>query len=437
LGITLTEVLISMGILTLGLLGVAALIPVGGFYQQKAEIADRASAIAQAAMNELVTSGMLDPRAWRVMTPFPKNTAPAQWNTYFPSDGNAGTSQFVRPFAAALSQALAQTQTLNDRTLIGRQFGSAFVIDPLGVATLALRDGSNSNRNQVALPYPSSVFSLSTSPFYTAWQTAGLGYTGQTWPIRRVTFHQSDKWPMDFRTAGYHFRGRDDLAFDFPTRDDRPAIQNWDVANVGNTLVPLARQWSGDYSWLISVVPLTTAARDAMATNPASYSYEVSVVVFYKRAMNPAIPTNNAELISAAAYERGVAARIVSSGITGGEVLLERIPASQENIPQSDDPFTQLKIGNWIMLCGPHPNSSTAEPRFVMKWYEVISVERQAPGITNPVTQRLVTLRGPEWPWRPGGTYANNLCAAIVRGAVTVHTKTMRLEGGSSAWAMR
>ena len=50
--ITLTEVLISLGILTIGLLGVAALFPVGSYYMQKGEIADRGSAIAQAAFND-------------------------------------------------------------------------------------------------------------------------------------------------------------------------------------------------------------------------------------------------------------------------------------------------------------------------------------------------------------------------------------------------
>ena len=39
-GISLTEVLIAMGLLTLGLLGVAAIFPVGGYYMQKATIAD-------------------------------------------------------------------------------------------------------------------------------------------------------------------------------------------------------------------------------------------------------------------------------------------------------------------------------------------------------------------------------------------------------------
>src|SRR6476646_4223806 len=68
-GLSLTEVLISMGILTLGLLGVASVFPVGSFYMQKAEISDKGSAIAQSVMNDIMARGMLNPRAWYAMVP--------------------------------------------------------------------------------------------------------------------------------------------------------------------------------------------------------------------------------------------------------------------------------------------------------------------------------------------------------------------------------
>ena len=64
-----------MGILTLGLLGVAAVFPVGSFYMQKAEISDSGSAIAQSVMNDIVARGMLNPGAWYVM--MPTTTRPA------------------------------------------------------------------------------------------------------------------------------------------------------------------------------------------------------------------------------------------------------------------------------------------------------------------------------------------------------------------------
>ena len=62
-------------------------------------------------------------------------------------------------------------------------------------------------------------------------------------------------------------------------------MQNWDTANVSGTQTPLARQWTGDYSWIVTVVPTTNAARDGMARNPEGFAYDVSVVVFYKRVL--------------------------------------------------------------------------------------------------------------------------------------------------------
>ena len=58
-GITLLEVLISMGILTIGLASVAALIPAGRSQAVKAAIYDRGSTLASNAAADLITRGFL------------------------------------------------------------------------------------------------------------------------------------------------------------------------------------------------------------------------------------------------------------------------------------------------------------------------------------------------------------------------------------------
>ncbi len=85
-GLSLTEVLIAMGILTLGLLGVASVFPVGGYYMQQAEIKDHASAIAQSVMSDIMARGMLNPRSWYVMVPDPSTRRNQLWNIAFLSD---------------------------------------------------------------------------------------------------------------------------------------------------------------------------------------------------------------------------------------------------------------------------------------------------------------------------------------------------------------
>jgi hypothetical protein len=92
------------------------------------------------------------------------------------------------------------------------------------------------------------------------------------------------------------------------------------------------------------------------------------------------------------------------------------------------------------MLCGPKPIMATlptpADAEFTAGWYQVQSIDEEAPGlITDSTKQRVLSLRGPEWLWRPaiGGLpdnadLSNNLCVGIFPGAVAVHTKTMRLQ---------
>src|SRR4051794_2306505 len=119
-GISLTEVLIAMGIMTVGLLGVASVFPVGGWYMQKAEIADRGSAIAQSVMSDLIARGMLNPSAWFLQVPAPANNGASTSPNYFyskvdgkytpiapkPVASGAVNSTFTRPFVEALLQGL-------------------------------------------------------------------------------------------------------------------------------------------------------------------------------------------------------------------------------------------------------------------------------------------------------------------------------------------
>lgn len=76
-GVSLMEVLMSIFILTVGLLGMASLIPVGGFQVSEAIKADRAAAVGRAAFYEVRIRGLLDPRKWN----------------------NAGDIDLQRPFA--------------------------------------------------------------------------------------------------------------------------------------------------------------------------------------------------------------------------------------------------------------------------------------------------------------------------------------------------
>jgi hypothetical protein len=446
-------------------LGVASIFPVGSFYIAKAEIADRGSAIAQAVMSDITARGMLNPWAWYVMTPSPQSNSLGHPNYEFQSvDGKYTTNRapiagtFTRPFAETLLEglrvnsiqtAIAGLAAAPGATTVTKQFGSAYVIDPMYVAAACVPNQSFPN-NRIAYAYPASAWmtpARNGGQYYshTGWDPwKAANFNQLTWPIRRATLQQSNGWQLGARMAEHLFRGTDELATEFPDRDDRPAAQNWDVlVNNSGGSMPLARQWVGDYSWIVCVVPTTSAARDGMARNPESFAYDVSVVVFYKRPLPAGPPQSSAELMNAAVTERAVGAKIVSTGLTGGELLLTDIDNSLKR-GSSESAFTHLKTGQWIMLCGPHPNSSVLEPRFALNWYQVQSIDTEGTGIANfdPTIHRVVAVRGPQWPWLPAQDLtnyqhlSNDLCVGICRGAVAVHTRTLRLDSSRSGGGM-
>jgi hypothetical protein len=475
LGISLTEVLIAMGIMTVGLLGVASVFPVGSWYARKADIADQGSAIAQSAMNDLVTRGLLNPDAWFAMTPPAGTPGATSPNFTFSSDGkytplgNKKPGTFTRPFAETLAEGLKLNP--GNSAVLAKQFGHAYVIDPMFCAVAARNtNAANANSNLAAWAFPSAAYFANPQPawmYYTnalwePWRRSGNG-KDQCWPIRRVTFQSSfaalgdpnpGGWPMDITSASSVCRANDDLTFDFPQRADRPSIQSWDTTSAtSGALIPLSRKWTGDYSWIATVLATNDAARNGMAGNPEGFAYDVSVVVFYKRVLPPNLSTDPAsaiaiDLTDVSSTERSVGATILSSGMNGGELLLSDMnDVKDANTPPQPLPaFDNLKVGNWIMLCGPHPNSTTEEPRFVLNWYQVLSVDGKGRRLNNQGTdnpppassepeRRVVTVRGPQWPWAAAATpynrtasISNDLCVGIFRGAVAVHAKTVRLE---------
>ena len=70
-GITLMEVLISIGILSIGLASVVALIPAGGSQAKKTVIEDRRGAMGAGAIADVVNYGMLNPATWSTIPTAP------------------------------------------------------------------------------------------------------------------------------------------------------------------------------------------------------------------------------------------------------------------------------------------------------------------------------------------------------------------------------
>lgn len=467
-GLTLAEVLVSMGIMTIGLLGVASLFPVGGHYMQQGEIADTANAIAQAALDDAIIRGHLNPENWVVLdidnlkftdpsTPNRPGTTPAQVNV----------SRFTDALEGAMHFRTLSTPTANAMRSLGGLYldgfyGAAFIIDPLGMASgLAVDDTSaapHENREQT-IPrrrFPAFITASGNTyeanqlnlPSWRPWDLSTAQSTFRSWPIRRITTSIAiQDWNnSSFRTmlpaARKLFTANDDLALTLPNDSDSPArqrLETWQNSSNGNAIQPASRQAGGNYSWIISVSPGSSEARDALAMQPDAYQYDVSVVVFHKRVLGEGFE-------GALEAERLVNAKVVTTGTSGGELLLEKRP-SENSDPYASfpSPFEELRSGEYVMVTGPHPLSSNRRPMLFSQWYRVQSIEDSGSTNLQGASQTLdregrvlVSLRGPDWPWQETSDLndntllSNDLRVTIVPGAVAVHTKSMRLESGVS-----
>lgn len=159
-GITLLEVLISIGILSVGLASVMALIPAGGNQAKKAVVEDRRGTMAVSAFADLVNYGMLNTATWSttptapyriVIDPIGNNTFPATGLTAVDvSSIAAGSAAASLVFAAGDDLAyvddttksdpenypqIAKLTTGNERRLAEGSFSWLATIVPSGTTT--------------------------------------------------------------------------------------------------------------------------------------------------------------------------------------------------------------------------------------------------------------------------------------------------------------
>lgn len=413
-GISLMEVLISMFVLLFGLMGVAAIFPVGNYYAVEGEKHDLGQLIAQNAFEEIQARGMLRPELWLYANGRPNGTV---GSATVPTE--TGGTELIQPPGAT------SPGWFNIVPGVGPDPGSghAWVIDPMSSASAI--SGTAHLDLWPLLPASKAI---------NIW--FGMGVEGNRWPVRRITLPIPDpntggSQPLTPSVAETIFRLRDDLAVEMPERDDAPSIQRWNTADIDNTgnanNTPndpnddtlLSRQYHGNFSWLVTIVPPTEQAHESM--QPAlrqRYPYEVSVVVFYKRVPTPAPET-----------ERLLQAEM----LPGGELVMYG-----GTIEEVDKSLEGIKSGDWVAVMGVNETSGA----FMLKWYRLLALDEETDtqvnhGYTiksNPVSNlvlRRAMLLGPDWHFPPGANEVRNLRVAILPGVASVVTREMVLEQDS------
>jgi hypothetical protein len=453
-----------MFVLLFGLMGVAAIFPVGSHYASRGEQFERGAALADAAFADLKARGVFNPTRW-MYAQAPQTSEGGQVRL----SGSLLDARLIQPASGNPPGYFNITPPSNNSTLGP---GHAFVIDPMGVATIwdseRVRAG-NASLSQLdptigATYFPFSLFdarnptgvSSSETTFPKATNTdnpwpvgkaSPVALTGFGWPIRRLTVPASSLAipNMTVASAEALCNLRDDLAIDLPNESDHPGIERWQVNNNGtpdnpSDDIPLTRQYSGGYSWLATVSPVTQYGLDALQPSSSSFGnelYEVSVAVFHKRAPLPS-----------AANERCITAQLQ----LGGQLLIYGFGGSNssQNVDMVDAALKDIHAGDWIALAGVHPTNmaiiSTVPPspnintgQLLFKWYRILSMDDQTeenPTTNAPVSGQVAVRRlmvdGPDWPMPTAGATAGiapDLRAIIIPGVIGVSTHIMPLEG--------
>ena len=192
-GITLLEVLISIGVLAIGLLGAALLIPIAQHKAVQGTLEDRKAMVGRRAFHEFRVRGFNRPRLWKVVsdgkftTPIPIAPNPVQYRAYC-----------IDPrMIANTFQAAPQVQ----------QF-PAFANLPMVRTTL---------RSQPP-DIPGDAI---------------------------LTPQQADEI----------FTFKDDLVIEAPNRKEEPPSQSTLKVAVGGNEVPVKRAYEGQFSWMGMLVP--------------------------------------------------------------------------------------------------------------------------------------------------------------------------------------
>ncbi|MBI2825988.1 MAG: hypothetical protein HYX69_14990 [Planctomycetia bacterium] len=399
-GITLLEVLISILVLSVGILAMATLIPVGAYELSEAAKADATSTLGRAAFRDLEVRGFLNPPMW--------------------IDVSTPGRPCVDPSTLAWS-AGAWSPPINPTTI---------VIDPLFVS---LNPG----------PPPSGP---STPPAWYFPCKAVCAPALWSYPLlqlNRMTLRSAMNalaGPLSPAMTDRVFRAGDDLIFDAANIDrKRPAMTY--LRDASNNA--MQSQFTGNYSWFVTLSPSAdemgnrAMSRDSMWTyfdgakfvgqqgsasdltlGPAlTRQYTATVVICYKRDFT-AVATAAAN--QPAPKERMLTVTGVYGGYAGGEVQLQAEPGYET--------WLDFRPGQWLMLSLLTPAPAN---QVMVDWYRVVAVDRevQYTGGSPAKPYRYVTLHGSDIPLNYQAAFAT-----VVEGVIGVYQKTITLDG-DSAWS--
>ncbi len=489
-GVTLMETIFAIGVILVGLLGLAALIPIAAdnakaTLEMDQSISESTSVAAAGVARDIVSLDSLviydNPAAGSPILPIFTNPT----FSYAPSRQPQTVrwkletqSNYNRPVLATVPTPQIVYGKLESPGYGHHPLSSGLTagicIDPFGMPAPWLIGASAGAVFPNPNPGPSSAFDYSRFPYYSE------RYNPLQPPnsaIPSATLPPMPAWPMSPRmwratlvsplsdngvapvfpremlpqgTMQRIFTGLANVERLAGPQSDDPGGVLINRTQIGAGLVDAGRNHSSEYTWFVTLSPPIEGGN----------TFRQSIVVVRQRV--PAVPqqANDTRGLNGQVHvvsepednppgERltWIGQAIGFTGGTGGEVLMYG----------SQSVINEIKPDEWVMLSSqPHDvettNSAYVGPvgPAVHRWFRVLGVDDPEVGLANstfepnwidasspPVWRRWVTLAGPDWEFglsdnQPPSaaitpTLANDTFCTIVQGAVSVYQSEVQL----------
>jgi len=273
-GLTLIEILMTIFVLAIGLLGVAALMPVGSYQMQRGQIAQRVSEIGPSALDLVEASNMHSPSRWGLVT-----TPPSPRFDDVKEHPSIGSGEWVRKAYRQGSSYDDAPSSLENKYLLevvrsdnASQLGKFHT--PTGGGSSVIISGGSLSTDAVFVfrrcePFaidPLYMYQVGMNPFVSALNDP-YG-TGDAMPRITVSGVTSQA------AAEAIFQNEEDLIV--VEDEDSGFPSGRAVWQDGGTSIIKAKS-EGNYSWLATFSP------GEMASGSDPKQWTVSVAVFFKR----------------------------------------------------------------------------------------------------------------------------------------------------------
>jgi Tfp pilus assembly protein PilV len=395
-GLSILEVLFAIGIVLVGLVGIASIIPLAARQATDSYLITNAGLLAENGYRQLLARRAYQPR-------------PDQpWLVNSGADPRGVAGWLASPNVATLE---GQAQASSPGSI-----GFGFCLDPLYVAA---------NRDRVS-EMPSGAYAPIRFPAY------GDNYNPLSPPsspsndwlpqprMLRTSYPNPNAalLPMTYQQAQLGFGFADDFSNPTDSNDSTLNRIRGFFANTQAVPIPTKAAARQELSWFATISPYES-------NSPQMSSYHtLSIVVVNRRSMTPDF--RNERICWAVPAEPIGAGELPYTGGAGFSI----------DLWASAETESSMKVGSWIMLSRWVKYDQVPTPKPVFKWFQLVGIDAEAelfpagvvdnpnppPGsLPGPTWRRRVRLMGPDW------LFSNSAptTATLLSDAVTVHERVI------------